>query len=867
MGIAARSGSTIVHNLSWKKSCKVASQVNIDLASAPANIDSEVMADGERVLIMAQTAPAENGIYDYNGAGNAMTRVVDANAAAELEGAAVTVQEGTDGDKQFQQIEDGITLDISAQTWTQIGGVGTPVAAADVTIADAGSRYTGIQVEAALQEIAGAGRTTETVKQNADDIAGIDSSKWTLNATDIFNDNAGNVGIGPGVGAGTVDEQLHIARAVTDGDVAILIENSEVDDGTFADTASIKFGFGGDNGVGLIQVGKLNDFSTVALSDASMRFSVKASDVLTEMLTINSKPITDAKQNTNIGINQPNPLYKLHIKGFFQEDTRILIDSSNGGDNAKISFTKDLTTLVNIGVNGGFTMETVGGSAAGVFFSRSNSNGTMTIGSGAQVTINSTLLQINPVSTGSQRIVMTNQSDTFDWELLASSVGRFHLVSTNATIFTILQASGNFGLGITNAVDEHFHINKAVDGDFVATLFENVQADAGGSLNEAILLRFGFAGDNLVGEVRVGKVNDYTSTALSDSFMAFSVDSSGTLTEALRLTEVGGLVRVGVGDFSSATVTAELHIKSDTPFLKIEGGSTADINLENTAGTLGWSMSLDSSGRFELSSLFSTVRRIVIDKTTGNVGIGAGTDIDERLHVEQPNNNGDTAILIEASTTPSGGAVLETASLKFGFGGVNDAVQLIAGKVDDFTEAAKQDASLDIQLILNGTPESFIFLKAGGTPDKAIGFGTTDPDAHIHIARAISGDFIALLLENSQALDAGTDETVKIAFAFGGINIAAGIEVGKLDDFQDAPGSDSYMELQVLGDQAVLAAIRMEGDSGAVKIGIYDGTTPVIQATKISDPAGQATDLDAEARTAIDAIIDALEGIGVSAAV
>ncbi len=43
--------------------------------------------------------------------------------------------------------------------------------ASKVSIADAGGRYTGTEAESALQEIAGAGRTTETVKANADAIA------------------------------------------------------------------------------------------------------------------------------------------------------------------------------------------------------------------------------------------------------------------------------------------------------------------------------------------------------------------------------------------------------------------------------------------------------------------------------------------------------------------------------------------------------------------------------------------------------------------------------------------------------------------------------------------------------------------------
>ena len=49
------------------------------------------------------------------------------------------------------------------------------------------------------------------------------------------------------------------------------------------------------------------------------------------------------------------------------------------------------------------------------------------------------------------------------------------------------------------------------------------------------------------------------------------------------------------------------------------------------------------------------------------------------------------------------------------------------------------------------------------------------------------------------------------------------------------------------------------------KIGFY-GVTPVAQASKVSDPSGGGT-VDAESRTAIDAIIDILEGLGIAASV
>jgi hypothetical protein len=59
-------------------------------------------------------------------------------------------------------------------------------------------------------------------------------------------------------------------------------------------------------------------------------------------------------------------------------------------------------------------------------------------------------------------------------------------------------------------------------------------------------------------------------------------------------------------------------------------------------------------------------------------------------------------------------------------------------------------------------------------------------------------------------------------------------------------------------------AIAVEGkDGGQVKGQTAAGATPA-QAVHIADPSGGAT-VDAEARTAINAILVALEGVGITA--
>lgn len=57
--------------------CAVATTGNIDVASAPAAIDGFTMSSGDRVLVKDQTDATENGIYDFNGAGSALTRSAD----------------------------------------------------------------------------------------------------------------------------------------------------------------------------------------------------------------------------------------------------------------------------------------------------------------------------------------------------------------------------------------------------------------------------------------------------------------------------------------------------------------------------------------------------------------------------------------------------------------------------------------------------------------------------------------------------------------------------------------------------------------------------------------------------------------------
>ena len=110
-----------VEGLAWKDSVRVATQANVDLSSPGATVDGITMSSGDRMLVRAQTADAENGIYIWNGAATPATRSLDASTADELEQAVVTVEEGTSAGVTYRQTAVNFTLDTDDVLWSVFG--------------------------------------------------------------------------------------------------------------------------------------------------------------------------------------------------------------------------------------------------------------------------------------------------------------------------------------------------------------------------------------------------------------------------------------------------------------------------------------------------------------------------------------------------------------------------------------------------------------------------------------------------------------------------------------------------------------------------------------------------------------------------
>lgn len=128
---------SVVNGLSWKEPVRAASTGNVTLASAVENgdtLDGVTLATNDRILLKDQTAPEENGIYKVNASG-APTRTTDADSAADIEGAAVFVNEGTtNGNTEWVMTTNApITLNTTGLVWAQFGGPGEYTAGTGLT--------------------------------------------------------------------------------------------------------------------------------------------------------------------------------------------------------------------------------------------------------------------------------------------------------------------------------------------------------------------------------------------------------------------------------------------------------------------------------------------------------------------------------------------------------------------------------------------------------------------------------------------------------------------------------------------------------------------------------------------------------------
>ncbi len=105
---------------------RVASTADVTIATAPATIDGVTLASGNLILLKDQTIGSENGLYVFNGAGNALTRYAFYDESSEVSASdLILVSEGTTyADIAFVLVtNDPIVLGTTSLTYSPFVGI------------------------------------------------------------------------------------------------------------------------------------------------------------------------------------------------------------------------------------------------------------------------------------------------------------------------------------------------------------------------------------------------------------------------------------------------------------------------------------------------------------------------------------------------------------------------------------------------------------------------------------------------------------------------------------------------------------------------------------------------------------------------
>ena len=210
----------IAAGLFWKDAVRVKVDSNVDLSSPGSSLDDVGLSTGDRVLLTGQTADSQDGIYEWNGASEAMSRASDADAFAELDHAAVFIKEGTYADTGW--IQSASLSSYSSQNWVQFSGTGGGRTAGN-GLALTGNALS-VNPDGTTLAVGGSGVKVNTGGISNNEIsatAGIEVSKLAASAVTVSAGTGLSGGGSVSLGGTTTLNVSNITNAMIDASAAI----------------------------------------------------------------------------------------------------------------------------------------------------------------------------------------------------------------------------------------------------------------------------------------------------------------------------------------------------------------------------------------------------------------------------------------------------------------------------------------------------------------------------------------------------------------------------------------------------------------------------------------------------------------------
>jgi hypothetical protein len=169
-----------ISGLNWKDAVNLFATANVPLTGNTETVVVDGHAaldgtdDGYRLLLTNQTTDTENGIYVYadNGTTYTLTRSEDADAVAELVGAAVFVMEGTQYGSTSWVQANHYANSFDDLSWTQFSGTGSVTAGEGIAVDGLEISVDRTTVDTWYDPAGSAGTAEQNAKDYTDDLIG-----------------------------------------------------------------------------------------------------------------------------------------------------------------------------------------------------------------------------------------------------------------------------------------------------------------------------------------------------------------------------------------------------------------------------------------------------------------------------------------------------------------------------------------------------------------------------------------------------------------------------------------------------------------------------------------------------------------------
>lgn len=306
--------------------------------------------------------------------------------------------------------------------------------------------------------------------------------------------------------------------------------------------------------------------------------------------------------------------------------------------------------------------------------------------------------------------------------------------------------------------------------------------------------------------------------ARADGAIAFENATGGTAGSTIAVSEkmrINGSGDVGIGTTAPSEkleVVGNAVLDNSNAKLKIKAGGTGTVGsidfTFNTDSTQYGLIDLNYNSRatqgFRIKSLYPLTLDAVTNQkflisgsekmlinSSGNVGIGTGGNVDERLHIQGSVDNDDIALKIENTFDNNSSANPPSAAVLFQTASNNGHIRVFGAPADTAANHRMDIGATASTSYLTFSPSNTEKMRIASSGK--VGIGTTNPDGLLHVSSGTSGDAVVIIESDTDNSNENDNPHVELRQDGGGIKAKLGIEGNAGNTYSNSLSNATYL--------------------------------------------------------------------------